>query len=168
MYTLTSLCHGHPGRRAGSEGDLRLVRREDGNGFATGALQIFHDGAFGAICSNSFNEIAADVACRQLGFLGGTIAPNARSSLLQGPERDQLIKVHVQKGTMAQLSPVQWNNGSGFTCAMEQWHRLHLCHALQLAKLSIGWIMVAVPPVACASMYTSKHIIQSQVENALK
>eukprot|EP00892_Ulva_mutabilis_P004968 jgi/Ulvmu1/2843/UM144_0008.1 len=33
----------------GEEGDVRLVGRIDINGFATGALQIFHEGAFGAV-----------------------------------------------------------------------------------------------------------------------
>lgn len=59
------------------EGDLRLADRIDINGFATGALQIFHDGAFGAVCGNNFGPPDASVACRQLGFAGGTNLPLA-------------------------------------------------------------------------------------------
>eukprot|EP00892_Ulva_mutabilis_P005573 jgi/Ulvmu1/3388/UM016_0004.1 len=61
----------------GEEGDLRLVSRVDINGFATGALQVFHNGAFGAVCDNQFGPAEADVACRQLGFIGGADLPLA-------------------------------------------------------------------------------------------
>lgn len=53
------------------EGDLRLVDRVDINGFATGALQVFVDGAFGAVCSSRFSHEEAGVACRQMGFVSG-------------------------------------------------------------------------------------------------
>lgn len=56
---------------------MRLVGRMDVNGFVTGALQIFVDGAFGAICSTSFGLPDADVACRQMGFVGGAFLPLA-------------------------------------------------------------------------------------------
>lgn len=59
------------------EGDLRLFSRVDVNGFATGALQVFLDGAFGAVCVNLFDPADADVACRQMGFVGGTTIPLA-------------------------------------------------------------------------------------------
>eukprot|EP00892_Ulva_mutabilis_P007859 jgi/Ulvmu1/5445/UM223_0006.1 len=62
---------------APGEGDLRLVGRLDINGFATGALQVFHAGAFGAVCNNFFSLADAAVACRQLGFDDGTTLPLA-------------------------------------------------------------------------------------------
>eukprot|EP00892_Ulva_mutabilis_P008500 jgi/Ulvmu1/6021/UM260_0005.1 len=62
---------------AADEGDLRLVSRLDINGFATGALEILHNGAFGAVCSARFDSSDAVVACRQMGFVGGTALPRA-------------------------------------------------------------------------------------------
>lgn len=59
------------------EGDLRLAGRVDINGFATGALQVFIDGAFGGVCVSNFGTRDADVACRQMGFAGGTYVPHA-------------------------------------------------------------------------------------------
>lgn len=53
------------------EGDLRLVARVDINGFATGALQVYVGGAFGAVCNSGFSHTEAAVACRQLGFVSG-------------------------------------------------------------------------------------------------
>lgn len=59
------------------EGDLRLAGRVDINGFATGALQVFIDGGFGGVCINNFGARDADVACRQMGFVGGAYLDNA-------------------------------------------------------------------------------------------
>lgn len=57
------------------EGDLRLVSRREANGYVIGAVQVFLDGAFGTVCGALFNNVNADVACRQLGFVGGGISP---------------------------------------------------------------------------------------------
>lgn len=58
------------------EGRLRILDRIDVNGFATGALQVFLGGAWGAVCDSGFDRTEADVACRQLGFSGGvTVTP---------------------------------------------------------------------------------------------
>lgn len=56
---------------------MRLVGRLDINGYATGALQVFHGREWGAVCSNTFENTDADVACRQMGFVGGTYLPLA-------------------------------------------------------------------------------------------
>ena len=59
----------------GEEGAVRLVSRVDVNGFATGALQVFSEGAWGAVCTTNFDDRDAVVACRQLGFTGGLRQP---------------------------------------------------------------------------------------------
>eukprot|EP00892_Ulva_mutabilis_P012292 jgi/Ulvmu1/9435/UM051_0063.1 len=66
-----------PADGSNEEGDLRLAGRVDINGYATGALHVFLDGAFGAVCVNEFGPADADVACRQMGFVGGTAVPLA-------------------------------------------------------------------------------------------
>lgn len=60
---------------AANDGDLRLVRQHLSavTGFVTGALQIFLEGDFGAVCSNRVGPTDAEVACRQMGFVGGAI-----------------------------------------------------------------------------------------------
>lgn len=50
---------------------MRLVAREDVNGFATGAVQVFVGGRWGSVCTDRFDDRDADVACRQLGFVAG-------------------------------------------------------------------------------------------------
>ncbi|XP_072048754.1 uncharacterized protein [Amphiura filiformis] len=54
-----------------SDGDLRLV----GGTSNSGRLEIYHDGHWGTVCDDSFdsNNNGATVACRQLGFISGTV-----------------------------------------------------------------------------------------------
>ena len=47
------------------------MNRVDVNGFANGHLQVFCEGAWGAVCSSNFDDLDALVACRQLGFTTG-------------------------------------------------------------------------------------------------
>lgn len=47
------------------------MARRHVNGYTVGALQIFIDGAFGAVCGASLLSTDAGVACRQMGFVGG-------------------------------------------------------------------------------------------------
>ena len=49
---------------------LRLV---GGNGFSSGRLEILHEGVWGTICNDKWSQINSNVACRQLGFLSGTL-----------------------------------------------------------------------------------------------
>lgn len=86
------------------EGSLRLVGRVDINGFATGAVQVFHDGAFGAVCVEGFDAAAADVACRQMGFVGGTDIPlTLRGSLAP---REQRALIDVRPESLQSAAPV--------------------------------------------------------------
>lgn len=59
------------------DGDLRLVLTRQVNGYTIGSLQMFVDGTFGTVCATGLDRTDADVACRQLGFVGGGIAPLA-------------------------------------------------------------------------------------------
>lgn len=78
---------------AAEEGDLRLVGQVDINGFSTGALQVFRNGAYGAVCIEGFDAVDAGVACRQLGFIGGTAIPLAIRRRFGRLEQRLLIEV---------------------------------------------------------------------------
>eukprot|EP00892_Ulva_mutabilis_P004923 jgi/Ulvmu1/2802/UM141_0010.1 len=57
-----------------ADGDpSRLISRVDMNGFGTGALQLYHDGEFSAVCAKEFDAPDTAVACRQLGFGDGVV-----------------------------------------------------------------------------------------------
>jgi hypothetical protein len=61
------------------EGALRL----EGKGYALGAgeLRIYHAGQWGTVCDDGFTDVAADVACRQMGFVGGSASASAGRSI---------------------------------------------------------------------------------------
>ena len=48
-------------------GELRLA---DGATNNTGRLEVCYSGEWGTVCDDLFNNLAASVACRQLGFEG--------------------------------------------------------------------------------------------------
>ena len=48
-------------------GELRLV---DGATNNTGRLEVCYNGEWGTVCDDLFNDLAASVACRQLGLEG--------------------------------------------------------------------------------------------------
>lgn len=64
----------------GSEGDLRLVDSTSGMP-GTGRLEVFHAGAWGTVCDDSFGQKETAVACRQLGYASGTYV----SAYAEGP-----------------------------------------------------------------------------------
>ena len=49
-----------------ADGEINLA---NGPTYNAGRIEIYHNTVWGTICDNDFDEVAADVACKQLGFL---------------------------------------------------------------------------------------------------
>lgn len=84
------------------EGDLRIVDRVEVNGYVTGALQVFIGGAYGAVCTVAFDPVDADVACRQMGFIGGTSIPTAIDRT--GSDLEQFSQFEVRSPRLKRLA----------------------------------------------------------------
>lgn len=85
LATLLPACRDTRGR---GRNDAGIVRFDAGPGFdagvaeiaplriagggSMGRLEIQHDGVWGTICDDGFDELDATVACRQLGYSSGT------------------------------------------------------------------------------------------------
>ncbi|CAC5380041.1 PRSS12 [Mytilus coruscus] len=54
-------------------GDLRILSTSQTN---KGRLEIYHEGEWGTVCDNQFENVDAEVACRQLGYCSGMMIPS--------------------------------------------------------------------------------------------
>ena len=79
-------------------GNLRLVDgvlTDPGNGanLSEGRLEVFYDGEWCTVCDDYWNEDEADVACRQIGFVGGSAEDwdRFRNSFFPPGAEDQTI-----------------------------------------------------------------------------
>jgi hypothetical protein len=65
-------CAGGACRKNGAVSDNGRVRLVGGNSFTNGRLEVFGNGMWGQVCDDGFNVAAANVVCRDLGFLGSS------------------------------------------------------------------------------------------------
>eukprot|EP00057_Strongylocentrotus_purpuratus_P010407 XP_011664881.1 PREDICTED: soluble scavenger receptor cysteine-rich domain-containing protein SSC5D-like [Strongylocentrotus purpuratus] len=71
---------------------IRLVDGSDSRG---GRLEIYFEGSWGTVCDDSWDEVDAEVACQELGFVG---VEDHKATYPTGEERIWLDDVHCEGG----------------------------------------------------------------------
>ena len=64
---------------------LISVRLSDGSGPHEGRVEIYHDGEWGTVCNDLFNDLDATTVCWQLGYHRGTAMVNLEFGPGSGP-----------------------------------------------------------------------------------
>ncbi|ELT93627.1 hypothetical protein CAPTEDRAFT_170020 [Capitella teleta] len=76
-------CYNYDGSGEFTEGEVRLA---DGGSESEGRVEVFHDGLWGTVCYGTFNQKAALIVCRALGYAGGhSVAFGAFPQINHGP-----------------------------------------------------------------------------------
>ena len=98
--------------RGASDGDLRI---EDGPSGSHGRLEIFHDGEWGGVCDDDFDDTDAGVACRELGYTWGVDSTSSLYLLLPSEMSFWLANVACT-GSESHLTECAHPGWGGYQC----------------------------------------------------
>lgn len=91
---------------------LRLIGRSTHN---AGRLEVFYGGVWGTVCGDLFSNISASVACKQLGYTGGTYKRNTESDFEAGTGLVWMNNVQC-KGTESTLTSCRYLGWGVIAC----------------------------------------------------
>ena len=89
--------------------DVRLV---DGDGSYRGRLEIKNTGEWGTVCNRNFNNAAANVVCRQLGYTGAYRIQSFRSGPAGGVIWLENVQCNGNEASILECSYDGWGNTS--------------------------------------------------------
>ncbi|GIL73199.1 hypothetical protein Vretimale_4641 [Volvox reticuliferus] len=104
------------------DGALRLANGTE----VAGRLEVLHNGGWGTVCSDNFTDVEASVACRQLGFTGGWVAPAASYSPGRGNVWMDSVKC---RGKEARLTDCSFDGWAWTDCTHEDDVAVQCYHA---------------------------------------
>ena len=160
MLRVANLCV-----HAAAEGDVRLVQQRSIANWALGHLEVVVGGSWRQVCAASFDDKEAAVACRQLGYGAGTVAPFFQ--VADPPGADALIFPDVGvslpgcEGSEATL--IECGAGEQFPPFFTNQQTIFGCRDGREPGLTLACVVEedagAAPPLAClwiSYVYTQK------------
>ena len=99
-----------------AEEEFLSVRLTGGLSSNQGYLELYHNGQWGTICPDDWEETASSVVCRELGFLGHNITLRVIDSYsgIFGQVQSHLVFASVRcRGDEARISDCELTPGSG-------------------------------------------------------
>lgn len=99
---------------SGMEPDNYDVRLVGGPDQYTGLLEVFFNGVWGTICRTSFNDSAAQVVCKQLGYLGGVAAMSTPYGRGEGVVWLENVQCSGAEENLSECSHSSWGEHSCF------------------------------------------------------
>jgi len=96
-----------------NESDIRLV---NGSTALEGRVEIYHDGQWGTVCDDLWDNNDAQVVCRQLGYSGGTATFQWTATFGQGSGQIWMDDVNCS-GTEAALGLCPFNGWGSHNCS---------------------------------------------------
>ena len=84
------------------------VRLIGGNSEREGRVEVLYDDEWGSVCDDWFDENAADVLCRQLGYSSGLVMGRAYFGQSEGPIWLDDIRCHGNESTIFDCMTMCW------------------------------------------------------------
>ena len=90
---------------------IRLAGAQSEN---TGRVEIYHEGLWGTICDDSWDQVDADVVCRQLGFSQGAVRAAVQAEFGAGINTILLTDVNCygSEQTLEDCKKSEWGENS--------------------------------------------------------
>ena len=91
-------------------GEVRLVSNGVASGYHSGRVEIYHDGQWGTVCDDSWDDVDATVVCNSLGFPAGMAVSMAAFGEGEDPIWMDNVDCQGYESTLSECEHAGWGN----------------------------------------------------------
>lgn len=103
------VCRSDDGSESESKLTVRLVNGNETSGTSSGRVEVFHEGVWGTVCDDSFDNKDATVVCRSLGFYGGIVKEDGMG-MGNGPIWLDEVKCEGSEDSLEECPKNEWGD----------------------------------------------------------